>query len=164
VNRMLDRGERGLVAFTSSSASFLPNPLASIYASSKAFLTAFAASIAAELRPLGIDVAVVHPSPIASRFLENAAGFGAAEASAAVAAPPAVVADALFRTAGRVLLYDQVCIYFHAARGPAAVLCMRACVTSMMCIRALMIRGGVSVCVSSLCVCAMCLCVPVRGV
>ena len=107
-NLMLDRGDRGLIAFTSSSSAFLPNPMASIYASTKAFLTAFGTSIAAELRPLGIDVVVVHPSPIASRFLENAGGFSAALASAKVAAPPSVVADALFVAAGRFVIYDQV--------------------------------------------------------
>jgi len=107
-NKMLDRGDRGLITFTSSSAAFLPNPLASIYASTKAFLTAFGASIGAELRPLGIDVVVVHPSPIASRFLENAQGFSAALASAKVAVPPSVIADALFRAAGRFVIYDQV--------------------------------------------------------
>jgi len=107
-NKMLDRGDRGLITFTSSSAAFLPNPLASIYASTKAFLTSFGASIGAELRPLGIDVVVVHPSPIASRFLENAQGFSAALASGKVAVPPSVIADALFRAAGRFVIYDQV--------------------------------------------------------
>ena len=104
---MLDRNERGLVEFTSSSSAFLPNPLASIYASTKAFLSAFGPSIASELRPRGIDVLVVHPSPIASRFLENAKGFSAAMSSAAVAVGPHVVANGIWRTAGRVVMYDQ---------------------------------------------------------
>lgn len=47
--RMVAKRLPGLVAFTSSSASFIPGPMASIYGSTKAFLTSFAASIGPEL-------------------------------------------------------------------------------------------------------------------
>jgi NAD(P)-dependent dehydrogenase (short-subunit alcohol dehydrogenase family) len=53
-------------------AGFVPNPLSSLYASTKSFLTLFATSVAAELRSSGIDVVVVHPSPIASNFFNDA--------------------------------------------------------------------------------------------
>ena len=72
VNRMLAAKQRGLVAFTSSSAGFVPNPLSSMYASTKAFLTMFATSLAPEIRPKGIDVVVVHPSPMATNFFNQA--------------------------------------------------------------------------------------------
>lgn len=38
--------------------------MATMYASTKAFLTTFAASLAAEIKTNGIDVVVVHPSPV----------------------------------------------------------------------------------------------------
>ncbi len=45
VKRMLDANVRGFVAFTSSSAGFVPNPLGVLYASTKAFMTMFATSL-----------------------------------------------------------------------------------------------------------------------
>jgi short-subunit dehydrogenase len=39
------------------------SPFASIYGSTKAFLTEFAMSLAPEVKYNGIDVVVVHPSP-----------------------------------------------------------------------------------------------------
>jgi NAD(P)-dependent dehydrogenase (short-subunit alcohol dehydrogenase family) len=44
------------------------------YASTKAFMTMFATSVAAEVNSLGIDVVVVHPSPMATNFFEQAEG------------------------------------------------------------------------------------------
>ena len=43
-----------------------------MYASTKAFMTMFATSLAAEVRSLGVDVVVVHPSPMATNFFDNA--------------------------------------------------------------------------------------------
>lgn len=64
VNRLLDAKARGAVCFTSSPAGLMPTPLTCMYASTKAFLTTFATSIGPELRSDGIDVLVVHPSPV----------------------------------------------------------------------------------------------------
>ena len=50
----------------------LPSPTAAMYAGTKAFVSHFGASVAAEVKSLGIDVCVVHPSPIRSRFYDNA--------------------------------------------------------------------------------------------
>ncbi len=104
---MIKKNLRGLVVYTSSSAGFLPNPCASLYSATKAYLSTFAASIAPELAPFGIDVCVVHPSPIASNFYKNAAGFSVLENVKNMAAPPSVLADAVFRAAGRVVVLDQ---------------------------------------------------------
>ena len=68
VRRMQAEGLRGGVAFTSSPASFMATPFTSMYGSTKAFLTEFGASLAPEVKSLGIDVCVVHPSPTASNF------------------------------------------------------------------------------------------------
>ena len=69
-------GKRGLITFTSSSAGFLPTPIASLYGATKTFLTSFACAVATEVQEDGVDVLVVHPSPIASRFYEGAQGIG----------------------------------------------------------------------------------------
>ena len=55
-------------SFTSSSASYLPNPFAALYASTKSGVSAFAASLACEARARGIHVHSIHPSPVNSRF------------------------------------------------------------------------------------------------
>lgn len=55
---------------------FVPNPLSSMYASTKAFLTMFATSLAPEIRSSGIDVVVVHPSPMATNFFDSACECG----------------------------------------------------------------------------------------
>lgn len=72
VTKMVDKSLKGAVVFTSSAAACMPSPFASIYGSSKAFLSAFAQNIATELKPKGIDVCVIHPSPVASRFYDKA--------------------------------------------------------------------------------------------
>lgn len=45
-----------------------------LYASTKSFLSSFGASLAAEVKSKGVDVLVVHPSPVATRFYDNAKG------------------------------------------------------------------------------------------
>ena len=42
-----------------------------LYAATKAFISSFGASLAAEVRELGIDVLVFHPSPVATRFYDK---------------------------------------------------------------------------------------------
>lgn len=45
----------------------LPAPFSVLYAATKSFISAFGASLAGEVKPHGIDVCVVHPSPVATR-------------------------------------------------------------------------------------------------
>ena len=66
--RMLLKGLRGCIVFTSSSASYIPNPFAVMYGATKSAVSAFAASLACEARPRGIHVHSIHPSPVNSRF------------------------------------------------------------------------------------------------
>jgi len=107
VGRILDANLKGYIGFTSSSAGFVPNPLSAMYASTKAFLTLFATSIAPEIRSLGIDVVVVHPSPMATNFFDEASSLSALMAFKKFAAGPSVIADVLFNSAGRFVVRDQ---------------------------------------------------------
>jgi short-subunit dehydrogenase len=66
--RLVAKSLRGCIVFTSSSASYLPNPFAALYAATKSGVSALAASLAVEARPRGIHVHSMHPSPVNSRF------------------------------------------------------------------------------------------------
>jgi NAD(P)-dependent dehydrogenase (short-subunit alcohol dehydrogenase family) len=70
-------------------------------------MSAWAGSIAAELKPFGVDVTVVHPSPVASNFYANAVGFKMLEAPKASAQSPDSLVDHMFRGMGRVSILDQ---------------------------------------------------------
>lgn len=50
INQLQDAGRPGCLVFTSSAAAVMPAPFASLYNSTKAFLSAFGSSIAAEVR------------------------------------------------------------------------------------------------------------------
>ncbi|KAI7863958.1 hypothetical protein BDF14DRAFT_1972343 [Spinellus fusiger] len=107
LNRMMNKGLKGLVTFTSSSAGFIPNPMGALYASTKIFLTTFAASLAAEHAEDGIDILVIHPSPIDSNFYSNAGKMSALLSAQKLSSPPSVVADTLCANAGKVVVADQ---------------------------------------------------------
>jgi short-subunit dehydrogenase len=62
---------KGCIVFTSSVAAFIPTPFAAMYASTKAFVSQFAACLHIEVQALGIDVCAVHPSPVASNFYDK---------------------------------------------------------------------------------------------
>jgi short-subunit dehydrogenase len=116
INEIEQNGQTGLVAFTSSSAGFLPNPLSSMYASTKAFVTMFASSLAAEVRSKGIDVVCVHPSPMDTNFFQGAEAVDALMFfKKHFAASPSIIADVMFSSAGRFVVRDQgfVTIIFH---------------------------------------------------
>ncbi|KAG5462511.1 MAG: hypothetical protein BJ554DRAFT_4845 [Olpidium bornovanus] len=106
VSRMIERGQSGLVTFTGSGAGFIPCPMSSIYGATKVFLNSFAASLAVELAPEGIDVVCINPSPVESRFYENAGKLEALKLFRKTAVQPSIVADALFASAGRVIIRD----------------------------------------------------------
>eukprot|EP00041_Stephanoeca_diplocostata_P018463 m.386683 g.386683 ORF g.386683 m.386683 type:complete len:357 (+) comp21020_c1_seq1:101-1171(+) len=104
---MTDKKLKGLIAFTSSSAGFVPNPLSAMYASTKSFLTLFATSVAAEVRSAGIDVVVVHPSPMATNFFNDAGSLDVLMTFKKLAVGPSVIADVIFSSAGRFVVRDQ---------------------------------------------------------
>ncbi|KAI8062350.1 uncharacterized protein B0P05DRAFT_556637 [Gilbertella persicaria] len=106
-DQMLNKGQRGLITFTSSSAAFIPNPMSALYASTKIFLTTFAASIAAELAEAKIDVLAIHPSPINSNFYNNAGKMSALLSAQKFSSHPSIIADTICRNAGKVVVSDQ---------------------------------------------------------
>jgi short-subunit dehydrogenase len=107
VNRMLAAGKRGAVCFTSSPAWMLPSPTAAMYAGTKAFVSHFGASMAAEVKSLGIDVCVVHPSPIRSRFYDNAGDGAEVNFFKSTASGPEVLVSHLFACVGRLVFANQ---------------------------------------------------------
>ncbi len=73
IEKMYESGRPGLVCFTSSAAASMPSPFTAMYSATKAFISRFATSLAAEAQPQGVDVMAVHPSPVASNFLNGTA-------------------------------------------------------------------------------------------
>ena len=107
VSLMQKKKLRGCVGFTSSPAGFMPCPFSVIYGATKAFVTEFAQSIAPELYPDGIDVCVVHPSPVASAFYSGTHSIGALEFFRSTAVGPERIADAIIASMGRTVTCDQ---------------------------------------------------------
>lgn len=107
VRLMLEKKLRGCVGFTSSPAGFLPTPFSVVYGATKAYLTEFAASIAPELYSDGIDVCVVHPSPVMTRFYQGTHKIGALEFFKGTATGPETIANSLFASMGRTVVRDQ---------------------------------------------------------
>jgi short-subunit dehydrogenase len=97
VKDMIAKKQRGCIVFTSSIAAAIPTPFACLYASTKAFLSQFAACLHIECKPLGIDVCAIHPSPVASNFysgLDHKVDMIEAAAKSAVT-PESVTSDIL---------------------------------------------------------------------
>lgn len=107
VGRMRAERLRGAVAFTSSPANIIPSPFSSMYGASKALLTHFATSLACELRPDGIDVTVLHPSPVATSFYTGTHALPTLNFFKSTATGPARVAAALLAGVGRAVIVDQ---------------------------------------------------------
>jgi short-subunit dehydrogenase len=108
LNRMQVAKKKGLVSFTSSAGAYFPGPTASMYAATKSFMTSFAISIAGELRDVGIDIVVVHPSPVQSNFyLGTADKMTSLQQAQKAAVSPFVIADCILSAAGRLVVWDQ---------------------------------------------------------
>jgi short-subunit dehydrogenase len=108
MGKMIAAKRTGLISFTSSAGAYFPGPTAALYSSTKAFLTSFATSIAGEVRDVGIDIVVVHPSPIASSFYEKTASvLSSLKTAQKAASSPFVIADAINASAGRLVVWDQ---------------------------------------------------------
>ena len=116
LNKMLDSGTKGLIAFTSSPAGAMCSPFASIYGSTKAFLTEFAMSLAPEVKFNGIDVVVVHPSPVASNFYNSVHKISSIQMFQNTARGPENIVNYLLASAGRTVVCEQG-YYCLAVRG-----------------------------------------------
>eukprot|EP00879_Flechtneria_rotunda_P031704 GHRR01034658.1.p1 GENE.GHRR01034658.1~~GHRR01034658.1.p1 ORF type:complete len:343 (+),score=65.61 GHRR01034658.1:1317-2345(+) len=103
LQQMMDANLKGCFVYTSSASAVLPSPFAVTYASTKAFLSMFAISLAPEVKWLGIDVLAVHPSPVASRFYDGATKIGIMEAFRKLAVGPDALPDIIFASIGRTI-------------------------------------------------------------
>jgi len=108
LNRMLDRKQKGAIFFTSSPAGFMPCPMTVMYGATKAFLSEFAVSVAAEVKGDGIDVLCVHPSPVDTNFYSgNKHNIDAMKFFQRTASPPTAVAKCFFQSVGYEVIHDQ---------------------------------------------------------
>ena len=69
--RMAEQGRGGIILF-GSLVGFQGAPLSATYAATKGFVQSFAEGLAAELRPLGVNILSVAPGPIGSGFAARA--------------------------------------------------------------------------------------------
>lgn len=107
VKRLITSKKKGCIVFTSSVAGFIPTPFAAIYASTKAFVSSFAACLHIEVKPLGIDVCAIHPSPVASNFYDKLDHkVDLIEAAAKNAVQPSHIVNDMFRSVGACALRD----------------------------------------------------------
>lgn len=101
LSKLVTLKKKGCIVFTSSVAAYTPTPFASMYASTKAFISQFAASINIEVSNLGIDVCAVHPSPVASNFYANVEHkIDLMEAAQKQAVAPDNLPDEIFKSVG----------------------------------------------------------------
>ncbi|CBH16378.1 short-chain dehydrogenase, putative [Trypanosoma brucei gambiense DAL972] len=108
LRQMLQRQQRGLVSFTSSASCYLPGPTATLYSPTKAFLTNFATTVAAEVRDAGVDVVVIHPSPVNTNFYKNQGPLlNSLKTAQSAAGSPMNIAEQIFAAAGRLTVWDQ---------------------------------------------------------
>ncbi len=107
VRRIKAAGLRGCITFTSSPAGFMPSPFSVLYGSTKAMLTHFATSLAGEVRVDGIDVCVIHPSPVNTAFYTGAHNMPTLKMFQSTAGSAENVADCLLRSVGRCVIVDQ---------------------------------------------------------
>jgi short-subunit dehydrogenase len=107
LRRLRQSGKRGCVCFTSSPAMLTPCPLSAMYGATKAFLTELAVSIAPEVTEFGIDVAVVHPSPVLTNFYTGTDPIGALLFFKSTATGPDTIALSALSGIGRRVVIEQ---------------------------------------------------------
>lgn len=107
LTRMKARGLKGCITFTSSPANIFPSPFSVLYGATKAMITHFATSLACEVKPDGIDVSVIHPSPVATHFYTGAHAMPTLHFFKNTAGGPDHVANVLLRGIGRNVVIDQ---------------------------------------------------------
>ena len=107
----------GLLVFTSSASWFLPSPFAVLYGAAKAALSAFAQSLAVEVRDQGIDVLVVQPSYTRTNLYQEAPKLAILEfLDRYTAATPEQVARTILRSVGRGVVSREIGGYAYLTR------------------------------------------------
>mmetsp|Transcript_18383 Transcript_18383/g.45137 ORF Transcript_18383/g.45137 Transcript_18383/m.45137 type:complete len:338 (-) Transcript_18383:291-1304(-) len=102
LSKLIDTNTRGCVVFTSSAAAYMPAAFSSMYGATKAFVSAFGAALQVENASRGVDVCVVHPSPVASNFYNGIKPLEALKFFNPFQVQPDVLPDEIFRSIGRV--------------------------------------------------------------
>lgn len=97
---------RGCFVYTSSAAAAIVSPFTVLYAATKSFISSFGASLAAEVKDLGIDVLVFHPSPVATRFYDKAHKLDMLDMFKKFAVNPDELPDVVFAAIGRTVWQD----------------------------------------------------------
>jgi len=117
LNEMIAKKLKGIITFTSSPAGLMPYPFSTMYGATKAFLTEFGSSLAAEVKHEGIDVLVLHPSPVDTNFYNADTAHKSASLGffRKTATAPTTIADVLFSSVGRWVVvreqgYFSVCL------------------------------------------------------
>jgi len=103
LNQMIAKKLKGIITFTSSPAGLMPCPFSTMYGATKAFLTEFGVSLAAEVKHEGIDVLVMHPSPVDTNFYnaDTAHKSGSLGLFRKTATAPTLIADVIFSSVGQ---------------------------------------------------------------
>ena len=104
--RMIAKGLPGCIVLTSSAAAAMPAPLSIMYSATKSFVSSFGAGLAAEVTSKGIDVCVVHPSPVASNFYDKQKKIDMLDFFKGFAVSPDALPDEIFRCIGRTTWAD----------------------------------------------------------
>ena len=90
--------DQGCIVFTSSAAAYMPAAFSSMYGATKAFISAFGAALQVENASRGVDVCVVHPSPVASNFYKGIKPLEALKFFNPFQVTPDVLPDEIFRS------------------------------------------------------------------
>mmetsp|Transcript_15276 Transcript_15276/g.38850 ORF Transcript_15276/g.38850 Transcript_15276/m.38850 type:complete len:217 (-) Transcript_15276:189-839(-) len=106
VSSMVEQKLRGCIVYTSSAAAMMPSPFTVLYAATKSFISSFAASLAAEVKHHGIDVCVIHPSPVATRFYDNQKKIDLLDFFKGLSVSPDELPDVIFGSVGRTVWRD----------------------------------------------------------
>lgn len=110
---MVER-RKGRILNVSSTASFLPGPLQSVYYASKAFVTSFSQALAEELRSSGITVTALCPGPVDTEFFDTANMHGVKMLKTQKATSPTKTAEKGYRDMikGKLLSFDNNLLRF----------------------------------------------------
>jgi short-subunit dehydrogenase len=103
LNNMLEKKLKGAIVFTSSPAGQFVTPFSVVYGATKSFVTAFATNLAPEIYWQGIDVQVLHPSPVDTNFYKGDTQHKSQNLALfwKTAVSPQVIAETMFATLGR---------------------------------------------------------------
>ncbi|KAK2964431.1 putative Very-long-chain 3-oxoacyl-CoA reductase 1 [Blattamonas nauphoetae] len=97
---------RGAVFLTSSVVDLVAVPYAANYCSTKSSLAAFGESLAFECQQVGVDVVVLRPGPVNTRFYDRISGISILQAIQLVGSSPQSVVRKLFKSVGRLVACD----------------------------------------------------------